>query len=181
MMFEGTMLGNVTPLQVSVEGEWSPAPHRDWRGRANASEPLVALVFISGQGFCKWTKSERGEAIVEVSFALFPYDEQGKEVQVNFSVGSAYALGRSAVPSASYRPSIPEQQSFQCGSIQKFTQVFGDPNLDLLILFFARRNVRSTRNGLWQLRPEFAEFISSDSIRRMMTYGRTGTLPCQII
>ena len=75
------------------------------------------------------------------------------------------------------RPAISEQQTFQCGVIQKFTQVVGEPYLDLLILFLARRDVQSARNGLWHMRPELAESISSDSIRHMMTYGRTGHLP----
>jgi hypothetical protein len=98
-------------------------------------------------------------------------------VQVNYWVGGGYALGRSALSSADYRPAISEQQTFQCGVIQKFTQVLGEPYLDLLILFLARRDVQSARNGLWHLRPDLAQSISNDSIRQMMTNGRTGHLP----
>jgi hypothetical protein len=177
MTLDGTTLAKITPLLISVEGQWSPALDRDWRGLANAPEPFVALVFLCVRGACKWIKSQKGEATRELRLSLIPYDESGKDVQVNFSVGRGYALGRLEVPSAAYQPEISGEQTFQSGVVQKFTQVVGDPSLDLLILFLARRDVHSARNGLWHLRPEIAESINSDSIRNMMTYGRTGNLP----
>jgi hypothetical protein len=177
MTIEGITLQEITPLLISVQGQWSPGVNRDWRGLAHASEPFVALAFLCAPRVCKWVKSQRGESPRGISLALFPYDEAGKDVQVNYWVAGGYALGRSALPSTDYRPTISEQQTFQCGVIQKFTQVVGEPYLDLLILFLARRDVQSARNGLWRMRPELAESISSDSIRHMMTYGRTGHLP----
>ena len=177
MTLEGTTFQKITPLLVSVKGQWSPGLNRDWHGLASAPEPFVALVFLCAPRGCKWAKSQRGELPREVRLALIPYDESGKDVQVNFSVGGGYAVGRSEVPSATYRPVISVEQTFQSGVIQKFTQVVGEPYLDLLILFLASRDVHSARNRLWHLRPELAESISSDSIRHMMTYGRTGHLP----
>jgi hypothetical protein len=177
MTLDGMTFHGITPLPISVEGQWPPGLNRHWQGWAIAPEPFVALVFLCAPGACKWIKSQRGETTREVRLTLCPYDEVEKDVQVNFSVGGGYALGRSQVPSAEYRPEISGQQMFQSGVIQKFTQVVGDPYVDLLILFLARRDVHSARNGLWHLRPEIAESISSDSIRHMMTYGRTGHLP----
>ena len=177
MTLDGMTFHKVTRLLISVGGQWSPGLNRDWQGWAIAPEPFVAVVFLCDPRVCKWIKSHRGEATREVRLALLPYDEPGKNVQVNFSVGRGYALGRSEVPSATYRPVISVQQTFQSGVIQKVTQIVGDPYVDLLVLFLARRDVHSARNGLWHLRPEIAESISSDSIRHMMTYGRTGKLP----
>jgi hypothetical protein len=177
MTLERMTLQKITPFLISVKGQWSPGLARDWCGWASASEPLVALVFVCSSGGCGWIKSERGDATIQVRLALFPDVGPGRDVSASFSVGRGNAIGRSTVPSAVYRPVVPEQQTFQSGVIQKFTQVIGDPSLDLLILFLARRDVRSARNGLWHLRPELAESISSEPIRRMMTYGRTGHLP----
>jgi hypothetical protein len=177
MTLDGMTLDKITPLLISVEGQWSPGLIRDWHGQASAHEPFVALVFLSAPSGCKWAKSQRGEATRELRLALFPYDEMGKDVQVNFSVGRGYLFARSELPSSDHRPVISGKQTFQSGVIKKFTQVVGDPYLDLLILFLARQDVRSARNGLWHLRPALADSISSDSIRQMMTYGRTGHLP----
>jgi hypothetical protein len=177
MTLDGMTLDKTTPLLITIEGQWSPGLKRDWDGLASAPEPFVALVFLSTPSGCKWAKSQRGEATREVRLALFPYDELGKDVQVNFSVGRGYLLARSELPSPAYRPVMCGQQTFQCGLIKTFTQLVGDPYLDLLILFLARQDVRSARNGLWHLRPALADSISSDSIRQMMTYGRTGHLP----
>jgi hypothetical protein len=177
MTLDGMTLDKTTPLLISVEGHWSPGLIRDWHGLASAPEPFVALIFLCAPSGCKWAKSQRGEATREKRLALFPYDELGKDVQVNFSVERGYLLARSELPSSDYRPVISGKQTFQSGVITKFTQIVGDPYLDLLILFLARRDVHSARNGLWHLRRELADSISSDSIRQMMTYGRTGHLP----
>jgi hypothetical protein len=180
MTLEGMTLHKITPLLITIERQWSPGLKRDWHGLASALEPFVALVFLSTPSGCKWAKSQRGEATGEVRLGLGPYDESEKDVQVYFSVGRGYLIGRSEVPSPAYRPVISEQQTFQSGVITKFTQIVGDPYLDLLILFLARRDVHSARNGLWHLRRELADSISSDSIRQMMTYGRAGQLPDRI-
>jgi hypothetical protein len=177
MTLDGMTLDKITPLLITVEGQWSPGPTRDWHGLASAPEPFVALIFLCAPSGCKWAKSQRGEATREVRLALFPYDELGKDVQVDLSVGRGYLLARSELPSPAYRPVISGQKTFQCGVINRFMQAVGDPYLDLLILFLAKRDVHSARTGLWHLRPAIADSISSDSIRHMMTYGRTGHLP----
>ena len=52
----------------------------------------------------------------------------------------------------------------------------GEPYIELLVLFLARQDVRSARCGLWRLRRELAQSITNDSMRHMMTHGRTGHL-----
>jgi hypothetical protein len=174
MIVEETKLGRLTPLLISVQGQWCPGPNRQWRRWANSAEPFVAITYLSTPAECIWSKSARGESPIEVRLMLGPYDEQGRDVQVYFSVGGGYRRSRSLVSSPSYRPDIVSNGEFRCGVIQKFTQIEGEPGIELLILFLARQDVRSARCGLWKLRRELAESITNDSIRRMMTYGRTG-------
>lgn len=174
MSLDAVTLNGATPLLISVQGQWSTGPSRDWLGWAQATEPFVALAFLRTPEICRWARSERAVDSAEVRLALFPYDEEGKDVQVNFSVGSGCVIRRAKAPAASYQPDISERHSFQSGVIQRFTQIAVDPWHELFILFLARQDVRSARNGLWHLRKELAESIVCQPIRRMMTYGRRG-------
>ena len=112
MNLDGMKFMNVTPLLISVEGQWSPGPNRDWHGWANATEPFVAITFLCTPTACSWSKSERREMPRKIWLTLGRYDEQGRDVQVNFSVAGGYQLGRSHVPSPSYRPDILSQREF---------------------------------------------------------------------
>jgi hypothetical protein len=171
---EGTV-GWLTPLPVTVEGQWLPPPKRDWQGQITAAEPVVAVLFLCVGATCRWSKSER-RGDVRVRLALFPYDDAGDDVQLNCSVGGGYQICRLSVRSTSYLPDLPSRREFRCGSVQKVAQVEGNPAADLLILFIARSDVRSARCGLWHLRKEFLESISDESLRGILTYGRCGRL-----
>jgi hypothetical protein len=166
----------VTRLLISIEGQWSSGPNRDWRGWATATEPLVAITFLSTPTDCNWSRSARAEMPCEVRLTLGRFDKQGREVQVNFSVAGGYQIGRSRVPSPSYQPDILSQHQFSTGVIQTFAKVEGEPDMELLVLFLARQDVRWGRCRLWRLRRELAESITNDSMRALMTYGRTGHL-----
>lgn len=169
------VVGRITPLPVTVEGQWSPPPKRDWQGQITAAEPVVAVVFLCAGAICRWSRSERRNA-GQVRVALFPYDDMGGDVQLNYSVGGGWQACRLSVCSASYLPDLPSHREFRCGEVQKFAQVEGNPAADLLTLFIARRDVRTARCGLWSLRRELLESISDESIRAMLTYGRSGCL-----
>jgi hypothetical protein len=145
MTLERMTLQKITPFLISVKGQWSPGLARDWCGWASASEPLVALVFVCSSGGCGWIKSERGDATIQVRLALFPDVGPGRDVSASFSVGRGNAIGRSTVPSAVYRPVVPEQQTFQSGVIQKFTQVIGD--LPSIYSFFSWQDGTCDRRG----------------------------------
>ena len=47
MTLDGMTLDKITPLLISVEGQWSPGLIRDWHGLASAPEP-----FVSEAGVC---------------------------------------------------------------------------------------------------------------------------------
>jgi hypothetical protein len=61
-------------------------------------------------------------------------------------------------------------------SIQQFMRFGGNALLEAMFLFLAERDVRATRLGLWRLRTELLELIPSNSIRKMLTKGKTGHL-----
>jgi hypothetical protein len=72
MTLEGMTLHKITPLLISIEGQWSPGLNRDWHGWAHALEPFVALVILCAPIGCKWAKSQKGEATREVRLGLGP-------------------------------------------------------------------------------------------------------------
>ena len=168
-------VGSLTPLPVMVDGQWLSPPERDWQGQITAEEPVVAVLFLVVGTACYWTRSERrGQS--QVDLVLFPYDKAGCDVQVNYSVSGGNRRCRTRVPSATYVPVLPPHHEFRCGSVQSFARVEGNPTVDLLILFLARRDVRSARCGLWHLRKGSLDSILDESLRRILTYGRRGRL-----
>jgi hypothetical protein len=185
-MLDGLLLKETTPLRISVEGQWHAGRERNWYGRAHAEEPFVAVTFLCTGTACTWSKSTRRtwskstdakERAVRIY--LGHYDGIGRDVRVNFCVGEqggGHVFGRTLVGSAHYQPAVSSKQDFRAGQIHKFAHVEGEPDIDLLILFLARQDVRSARCGLWLLRRHLADAVIDDSIRRMLTYGRTGHL-----
>jgi hypothetical protein len=166
----------LAPVAVTLEGGWAPPPRRDWQGVAAASEPLVAVAFMSCGAVVEWYKSERGSAeTLEVRFVLFPYEADGRDVQVNFSVGRGGGRWRSVLASSKVVPVLPDQRELQAGVVERFAEVTGEPRIELSLLLIARRDVRSARNGLWRVRKVLADLIP-EPFRRMLSYGRTGRL-----
>jgi hypothetical protein len=164
----------LTPLAVTLEGGWSAPPGRDWCGVATASEPLVAVAFLDCGAVVEWCKSERGSAeSLEVRFALLPYDAQGLDVQVNYAVGRGGRRRRSVLESFDGVSVVRDRRELRTGVIERFAEVTGEPRVELSMLFIARRDVRSARNGLWCLRNERAD-VTPEPFRRILTYGRTG-------
>jgi hypothetical protein len=166
-------IDKATPVPVAVAGQWSALPKRSWQGLITAAEPVVAVVFLATGGAWGWSKSAR-QNVTEAQLSLLPYDDMGTDVQVTFAVGQGYQRGRCTVASATYRPSVPSRREFGCGVVERFACLDGDPPVALLVLFLARRDVRSARNGLWHLRGDLADGITDERLRRMLTYGRTG-------
>ena len=49
-----------TSLDVTVSGHWAdPAPNATWRGKAQAAEPLVALLFLRDRKSTRLNSSHR--------------------------------------------------------------------------------------------------------------------------
>lgn len=176
MQIDGTEFDCLSHLAVTVDGDWSPLSKRDWRGRANADEALVAVAFLCVDGHVAWAKSDRQSIDgLAVRLGLYHYDSTGRDVQIAFSIGRGDRRSRSNVLSPNYMPDVIAPRQFQTGVIQPFAALDGDPMIQLFALFLARSNVRSLRNGLWRVRNDLTNSLP-DAFRDMLTYGRTGTL-----
>jgi hypothetical protein len=166
--FEG-----LTSIDVVVEGKWSPPSSRDWKGTIVADEPIVAVSFVISPDICLWVKSERDQQPPNIRCVLFPYDRNGLDVQVNFGVGKSNRIWRTLVPSASYRPTIPEQIVLRTARIHHFATIAGNPSIELCVLFIAKANVTSSRSTLWRVRKQLAQDIP-EPWRQCLTHSRTG-------
>jgi hypothetical protein len=176
MDFTGVCFHSLTSLPVTLEGGWLPPPWREWRGVAAAGEPLVAVAFLDSGAVVEWCKSERRSAEnLAVRFLLLPYDADGRDVQVNFSVGDGGCRGRSLLVSSDWVPEIPDRRELRAGVLERLVEVTAEPRVELALLLIARRDVRSARNGLWRVRNQLADLIP-EPFRRLLTYGRTGRL-----
>jgi hypothetical protein len=163
----------VIKLPVTISGRWLDPPNRDWQRLATAPEPIVALVFLKHGKTLEWCKSERARRdSQEVRLALFPYDETGLEIQVNFSTGGG-RLWASVVESPTYKPSIQEVRTVETGKVAKFVTVEGNPVVDLSLMFLASHNVQVGRRGIWHLKPEVVTSMPPRLVT-MLTRGRTG-------
>jgi len=156
-----TRLEPLTKLSVTVHGSWhGPYKHkRDWHGVARASQPLVALVLVVTQSEIEWVKSdpeERDE--LDIRLALFPYDAEELDVQVNFSVGGGQRRNRSLVPSPTYMPNILTGNDFETGQIVRLSTINGEPRVDVGVLFLAKRDVTVVRRRIWRIRKALLSF-----------------------
>jgi hypothetical protein len=93
------------------------------------------------------------------------------------SFGSAHLarqcpLCRAVVAPDFLLPHIPTTQTLETGQISHLTTLVGEPDLQILILFLARTDVRSSRNGLWRIRKRLEPLIE-EPFRSWLTFGRT--------
>lgn len=173
-MLPAFQTGSLKQITVTVDGTWHTAAlRRDWCGRAQAAEPIVALTL---NGFGEWAKSDRPltDGSLTVRLLLGPYDKERRDVLVNFSVGGGYSLSRTIVE-PDYRPSIENFAVFRTGQLDSFATIEGSRTVSLFALFVCRADVRIGRNGLWNLRPKHRELVS-EPWRSALSYGRSGKL-----
>ncbi len=166
--------GSLKKITVTVDGTWrTTAFRRDWNGKAQAAEPIVALVL---DGFGRWAKSDRplSDGSLSVRLLLAPWDKDRRDVGVHFSVGGGGAQSRTTVE-PDYRPSIENIAVFRTGQLDSFAIVEGSRMVNFFVLFVCREDVRIGRNGLWNLRPALRESIS-EPWRSALSYGRSGRL-----
>ena len=173
-MLAGLIIPDAKKIPVLVKGIWSPSPKRDWRGIASSSEPIVGITFLRFNTVVEWCLSERviGSEI-EVRLALFEYDREHLEVQVNASIGRGGTRYRSTVSSADYLPDIPVTRIFDTGKVVLISTVEGDPTVSFLGLFLARADAKSFPKGIWHVREHFRGNLPGVLIKPL-TYGRTG-------
>jgi hypothetical protein len=175
-MIDGLTIPGVARAPVVISGEWLPAPKRDWRGVASASEPIVAVSFLRWGHHIEWCLSERPTGNEsEVRLALFPYDRDGCDVQVNTFLGGGGQRWRSLVSSAQYRPTIPLSTSLETGRVLSLSRIEGNPCVEFFGLFLAKRDTKGGRNGIWHIRPCFREGLPP-ALSQVLTFGRTGII-----
>jgi hypothetical protein len=171
-------LANLSELEVSITGQWSPAPKRDWQGAAVSSEPIVGLAMMETESGCEWCLSGHTTARnLALRVALFPYEKVGLDVQVNFSVGNTdgHVRGRSAVASPAYVPSLECPRSVRSGQVFTLAKLAGKPSVVLKALFLARCDIRTSRNGIWHIATDFEAGLPAP-FRKMLCCGRKGTI-----
>lgn len=158
---------------MTVHGNWEGPRGRDWHGIAKATEPLVALVLLATGTEVEWIKSDLGEhGKLEVRLALFPYDTEGFDVQINFSVGQAQRRNRSLIPSSAYKPIVKQGDDFETGRIVRLSTINGKPMIDVGVLFLARSDVTVVRRRIWRIKTNLVELVNPPF--KKMSFGRTG-------
>src|SRR2546425_5379092 len=160
-------------LDVHVSGDWANRRFRDWQGVATGSEPIVAVAFVADPDGIKWCKSERSAAGQPIRLLLGHHDTEGRDVQVNFSVGDTGRVTRTTVESSSYHPLINAPAVGRTGFMFGFAAVSGSRPGLRGAPFIARPLVQVGRNGLWHVRKEVAELLP-ESVGGVLTHGRTG-------
>jgi hypothetical protein len=173
---EGVVLDSLQSLPFEVAGAWSEGSKRVWRGTSTSAVPLVAMSFLKTRGQYEWCKSEKKESAPTVQLALFPHDDAGMDVQVNFSVGRGGRLTRSKVPSPSYRPELLPTRALQTGRVERFATIAGVPEVEAWVLFLAREDVESMRGGLWRVRSHLHPGLP-EPFRQWLSHGRVGAGP----
>ncbi len=183
-MIENLIIPGVTNTPVTISGKWSALPEREWQGCALSPIPIVAILFLRVKNTVKWCLCGRSTGnTTKVRLSLFPYDDTNLDVQINASIGGGRFEGifhsggilrfRTLVPSPLYLPETPTCNIFETGRIIRISAIKGNPKIDFLVLFLARDDVNSKRNGIWHIRSKFLEYIP-ESLYTPLTYGRTG-------
>ena len=75
-MLPAFQTGSLKKITVTVDGTWQTAVlRRDWNGKAQAAEPIVAIV-LNGLG--EWAKSDRPllDGSLSVRLLIAPYDNE---------------------------------------------------------------------------------------------------------
>ena len=174
------VIPSATKLAVRFSG--SPVPHltsgyRDWAGTFESTEAIVALVCLTADDRTNWVRtSHRGTPSLPTGILFAPYDDQGRNIQVCFSILDATAYGRAIVKSIQVHPS-PTLQSFATGELVTIANIESEPRCTLSALFLARRDVVSVRNGIWHARGNMTATLPLPW-RKLLTWGRTGELSC---
>jgi hypothetical protein len=160
-------------LDVHVTGQWANGRTRDWQGVA-AGEPIVAVAFVADPDDIQWCKSERpAEEGQPIRLLLGHHDAEGRDVQVNFSVGHAARVTRTTVESSSYHPLVYAPAVGRTGYMFRFAEVSGSRPVLLGALFIARAVVQVGRNGLWHIRKDVGRLLP-EPVAGLLTQDRTG-------
>jgi hypothetical protein len=171
-MFE---LPTVKKIEVNVTGGQETHPtagYRRWRGMAVAAEPITALAIIENNRQYSWVRSSTRQDHLEMGILFSPYDLNGRNISVSFSVGDSVVCDRCTVPSQQTEPN-PLPCVYYTGIVSRFAQLQSTPSVILHVLFLAKVDVKTGRNGIWHLKVPHKE--SLDPIwNDALTFGRSG-------
>ncbi len=172
-MIDGLSVPDALRIPVVIQGTWLPGPARRWEGSACSHLPIVALTFLRSEGAVQWCRNSQRSNTIEVSLALFAYDESGTDVQVNAGIGGGYRIWRSVLPSTSYRPMLKDNWPTETGHVTVLSTVAGNPRVDFLGLFLAASDVRFERNRIWHAK-ESLRTGAPELLQNCLSHGRTG-------
>jgi hypothetical protein len=190
MNLNGKRFDALTRVPLQLQGEWfkdtrpssswipgASSGLLTWRGTVECAEPLATLAFVHTATYGEWCKRKSKDTLY-VQGTISPRDFWG-EVRVCISLDrgepwsySSQRWGHTIVAPDFLLPHIPATQTFETGQISHLMTLAGEPDLQMLILFLARTDVRLSRNGLWRIRKRLEPMIE-EPFRSWLTFGRT--------
>ena len=164
-----------TSLDVTVSGQWAePAPNATWRGKAQAAEPLVALLLLRCGRRTAWAKSRHLSAALDLQFTLHLLRFTGPEAQLLYFVGSGWVQeSQVSLPFRSYLPEVAGERTVKTGELVELVRVESDPPASARAAFFARRAATLLRGEIWRLHKRLLAPLNPPW-RDILSKGRNG-------
>jgi hypothetical protein len=162
-------------LDVTVSGQWAePAPNATWKGRAQAAEPLVALLLLRCGRRGAWAKSRHLSAALDLQFTLYLLGFAGTETQLLCFVGSGWVQdSQVSLPFRGYFPEVAGERIVTTGELIELVRVESDPPASARAAFFGRRDATLLRGEIWRLhKPLLAPL--NPPWRDILSKGRNG-------
>jgi len=158
---------------IHFAGGWLPEREPGvWEGSVTGDGPVCGIAFLVHGAGVSWAKSERASGECRVSLHLGWHDRDSGNISVSFSVGGGGARWSTTFET---RPVIPEERYLITESLLHLFDVPGSELLSCYAAFLRGDQTKVGRNGLWHLRPRYAEALH-EPLRKTFTYGRSGEL-----
>jgi hypothetical protein len=168
---------HLTRLPVSLTGDWYPEPHRwRWEGVAQATEPLIGLIFCEQAGLVQWARSDHRASEAGLPMVLH-CSARGSRRWIYAGVGRPSGRGfvQGYTTSKHERPVLIMGSEPATGEVFSFATLEGEPTLSLSLLLICRRDVRSRRLGLWGVRSSLLSEVA-EPWRTILGFGRSGRI-----
>jgi hypothetical protein len=164
-------------VEALLQGRPAARREFDWEGHLRATEPIVAVSFVSTPEGVEWCKSERGRERLDARLYLAWYDATGRHVRVHWGVGNSQRVARTVLeePATSALALAPDCMRIESGSLRRIFVLKATPEVDCWALLVPSRFVGVGRNGLWSLRPKWREGVPAPWLG-ILTHDRTGRI-----
>ena len=199
-MIEGVTVQGVARLPVTIIGGLSTPVMPDlrrlqlWEGSAASREPIAAIAFLRyDKREVAWARSERRhhrwhwlpvgtlpltDQVLEIRLTFSPDDERGLRVGIHFGIGGGITGAGSggaqcALPTPGYLRDMPVASKVETGTVTRLATIEGDPKVEFLALFLARRDTKGGRNRNWHLRRSLRDGLQPQ-MQEVLAYGRSG-------